>query len=57
MLPEGWRKIQIKDCGKVVTGTTPSTNDSSYYGEDFIFISPSDMNVNKVVISSEKNYL
>lgn len=54
MLPEGWKKIQIKDCGTVVTGSTPDTRELKYYGDDFVFVSPKDMDVNKEVFTSEK---
>lgn len=54
MLPEGWKKIQIKDCGTVITGSTPDTRELKYYGDDFVFVSPKDMDVNKEVFTSEK---
>ena len=37
------KKICIKDLGKVFTGSTPPTKDSSLWGDDFLFVKPSDM--------------
>jgi type I restriction enzyme S subunit len=35
--------VRIKDIGRVVTGTTPPTQNEAYYGNDFLFIKPSDI--------------
>lgn len=35
------KKIKIKDIGRVVTGTTPTTKIQEYYGNEFDFIKPS----------------
>lgn len=34
------RKIKIKDLGTVITGTTPPTKTTEYYGEEYNFIKP-----------------
>ena len=50
-----WTKSQIKDVAKVITGNTPSTSISEYYGGDFLFVSPSDLGQHKYISKSEKN--
>lgn len=37
------KNIQIKDLGTVVTGSTPPTKIKEYFGKDFLFIKPSDI--------------
>jgi type I restriction enzyme S subunit len=37
------KTIRIKDIGKVVTGSTPSTRQPDYFGHDYPFIKPSDI--------------
>ncbi|MHB8580410.1 MAG: restriction endonuclease subunit S [Ignavibacteriaceae bacterium] len=43
-LPEGWKWVKISDAGKIVTGTTPSKKVKEYYGNDFPFYKPTDLN-------------
>lgn len=38
-----WEKVKIRDLGKVVTGKTPPTKQSDYYGGTVPFITPVDM--------------
>ena len=38
-----WRKARLGDMGRVVTGTTPPTAQKDYFGEDFPFITPTDI--------------
>ena len=42
-LPEGWAWVRIGNVFETVTGNTPSTKDSSLYGEDYPFFKPSDL--------------
>lgn len=42
-LPNGWVQVAIADIGKVISGGTPSTKESSYWGGDISWISPSDL--------------
>jgi type I restriction enzyme S subunit len=42
-LPEGWAKKQIQDIGDVITGKTPSTTNSDFFGKDVPFIKTPDM--------------
>jgi type I restriction enzyme S subunit len=49
-----WRKVQIKDIGRVVTGRTPPTAVASYFGNDLPFITPSDMDGRRTITETER---
>lgn len=38
------RSIKIEELGRIITGSTPPTNKSEYFGKDYLFIKPSDIN-------------
>jgi type I restriction enzyme S subunit len=40
-----WKKIYIGDLGKVITGNTPPKKNPEFYGDDYKFIKPTDMNI------------
>ena len=42
-LPKDWRLVPISEIGKIETGTTPSKAISEYYGTEFPFYKPSDL--------------
>lgn len=37
-----WKTIKVSDIGRVITGKTPKTSNSSYYGGEIPFLTPSD---------------
>lgn len=49
-----WEETKLSGTGKIVTGTTPSTINSSYYGDKFPWITPTDINEHKNISSSAK---
>ncbi|MEA3449559.1 MAG: N-6 DNA methylase [Patescibacteria group bacterium] len=49
-----WKTIKIKDLGKVLTGTTPSTKNKKYYGGEFKLISPADLTDSKYIKTAHK---
>jgi len=51
---EGWNLHTIKEFGEVFTGTTPSTKKPEYYGGQYKFISPADLDNGKYVSTSHK---
>ena len=60
-LPEGWEWTRIGTLFITVTGSTPSTKDTSLYGDEFPFYKPTDLDKGINVISSidyvsEKGY-
>ncbi len=53
-IPEGWKVVKIKTLSKVVTGSTPSTNDHTLYGQEYLFVSPVDLGEHKYADDSAK---
>lgn len=52
--PRSWESVPICELGAVVTGGTPDTTKPEYYGDEFMFISPGDMNDTVFVKSTKK---
>ncbi len=52
MIPEGWNVKKIKEIGKVVTGKTPSTTKTEYFGQDICFIKTPDMHGNIFLLNT-----
>jgi len=50
-----WVTAKFKDVAKVVTGKTPQTSKTEYYGGDIPFVSPADLN--ESVLGKTKIYL
>lgn len=50
-VPEGWEVMSLKRKLRVVSGTTPKTQEASYWGDDHIWITPADLG------KSDKFYL
>lgn len=38
-----WKSHKLKDCGQIVSGGTPSTNEISYWGHEIAWITPADL--------------
>jgi type I restriction enzyme S subunit len=45
-IPEGWVIVELKEFGNIVTGKTPSTKISEYFGDEIPFIKTPDMHSN-----------
>jgi len=43
LLPNNWEIRTVESLGKVITGTTPRTSHSEFYGGDIPFVSPADL--------------
>jgi len=50
-LPEGWVWCRLGDIGEIMTGNTPNKGEKSFYGSDFPFFKPNDLDVGKVETS------
>ena len=46
--------VKIKDFGRVVTGKTPPTKNQEYYGDQFPFITPTDISENSIFVVPER---
>lgn len=53
-VPEHWEVVKVNEVGEVITGTTPSTLKKEYYGGNYPFISPGDIDERKYVTKTEK---
>lgn len=49
-----WKEYHIEAFGAISTGTTPSTSKSEYYGGNYKFISPADLDNGKYVTTAHK---
>ena len=47
-LPKGWVWCRLGDIGEIITGNTPSKGEESFYGNDFPFFKPNDLDVGKI---------
>jgi type I restriction enzyme S subunit len=52
--PPGWSVRRLGEFAVVATGNTPPTRDAANYGDDFPFVSPTDLGVVKYVGKTEK---
>ena len=48
-LPKGWCICRLKDMAKVITGSTPSKSNKEYYGGNFPFYKPADLDLGRHV--------
>lgn len=46
VIPEDWEVIKIEDCGKIITGGTPSTSKKEFWNGDIPWITPTDIKLN-----------
>ena len=46
-IPDGWEVKELGEIAEVLNGATPSTNDSSNYGSDIVWVTPKDLSVQK----------
>lgn len=54
VIPEDWEVESLAEIAPILTGNTPPTNDRTNYGDEFLFVSPTDMGSNKYVSCTEK---
>lgn len=51
-IPEDWNISRIDELGKLVTGNTPSTSIDEYYGDEFLWASPTDIKNQKYIVNT-----
>ena len=49
-----WRNVTIGDLGQVITGYTPTTKKTEYYGSMYPFITPTDIAMNSRIVQTER---
>ncbi|MBU0460385.1 MAG: restriction endonuclease subunit S [Nanoarchaeota archaeon] len=53
-LPKGWKEVELKDIGQIVTGSTPPRVNPEYYGNSIPWIKPPDLNHGMYVSNSKE---
>lgn len=51
---EGWNSYKIEELGRIVTGKTPSTQNSDNFGDKYPFVTPRDMSGQKKIEKTER---
>lgn len=51
---EEWKKTEIGQCGEIITGNTPATKEIENYGNEFVWVTPSDIDDSMYIFSSAK---
>ncbi len=54
-IPKEWEVAKIGEIGEVITGTTPSTKVKEYWGEGYLFVTPTDFPNEKYVRKTERS--
>jgi len=49
-----WREVKLGETGTIITGSTPPTKDSENYGDDYLWVTPTDIRETKIVYSTNK---
>jgi type I restriction enzyme S subunit len=51
-LPKEWKWVRISEIAKIETGTTPSKSNANFYGNEFPFYKPTDLEAGANVVKS-----
>jgi hypothetical protein len=54
-LPEGWEWCRLGEIQQVVTGSTPTKKNDKYYGNDYPFYKPTDLDAAYYVMDAQDN--
>lgn len=54
-LPQSWEWKSLGDIGEIITGTTPSKNNSNFYGNEYPLFKPSDLNGDMIIKFASDN--
>ena len=49
-----WRNITIGNLGEVITGHTPPTKNTEYFGNEYPFITPTDIRMDSRIVQTER---
>lgn len=49
-----WRNVTINDLGQIITGSTPPTKKVEYYGNEYPFITPTDIKTDSRIVQTER---
>lgn len=51
-IPEGWEVSKLKFSAQIISGSTPNSNEPSFWNGDINWITPKDLNDNRIISSS-----
>ncbi len=49
-----WQNVTINDLGQIITGSTPPTKKTEYYGNEYPFITPTDIEIDSRIVHTER---
>ena len=49
-----WRNVTIDDLGQIITGSTPPTKKAEHYGNEYPFITPTDIKIDSRIVQTER---
>ena len=49
-----WEEIKLKSVGEINTGTTPKTSVNEYWGNKYLWVTPTDISFNKNIVKTER---
>ena len=49
-----WRKLTVGNLGEVITGYTPPTKNTAYFGDKYPFITPTDIKIDSRIVQTER---
>ena len=49
-----WHNLTINDLGQIITGSTPPTKKTEYYGNKYPFITPTDMKIDSRIVHTKR---
>ena len=49
-----WRNVTINDLGQIITGSTPPTKKTEYYGNKYPFITPTDIEIDSRLVHTKR---
>ncbi len=52
--PDNWNVVKLSDVGKIITGSTPSTTNLEFYGSDYVWATPEDIEKDSKFVNDSK---
>ena len=49
-----WHNVSVNDLGQVITGYTPPVKNTEYFGNEYPFITPTDMTVDSRIVQTDR---
>ena len=49
-----WRDITVGKLGEIITGYTPPTKDTEFFGDEYPFITPTDITIDSRIVQTER---